>query len=355
MADQLVVPEDGAIEVLPIHFDVPNHYIPLKTFIQTANQAEGVVASLNTEWFAGELEYEVVVVPPRPGSLLVGLGVAVVTITVAGWKFLHSEIGKAFVCGLTGKEPAHWAKHIGERIRSTVSSEHIAEELTDVPKLEANDEESAPPEIRNTSTSIILVESTKAILTKDAGELRRVGVDPEHFREALEARNEFYRACWEEDELRAIGFDETDTFPISRKDFVQLQVPLGPREETLEEEPSTVEITMVTVSSPNWDRGDASRMWRGKDATGRYRNFKMTDEGFWSLATQDQLVLHGQDTMKVQWAFQGDGAKRKNYRVLRVLEYNGEHLSDPLDGDALDAILGPYRAGEEDQDDLFGQ
>lgn len=361
MEQELISPEDGAIEVLPIHFDVSAHFIPLRTFIDTASHAEEIVASLNAEWFAGELEYEVVVIPPKPGSFLIGLGIAVVAVTAASWKFLHSDVGKAFVRGLTGEEPEHWGEVAGKKIRERLSRE--------------SDPEIAPPRetspsdpiavsdpglqqetvVQNASTSTILVKSTKSILVKEVTELRRIGVDPQRFRETFEARNEFYQACWQERELRAIGFDETNHFPIDRKDFARLQVQLEPRELEADIEPSTVEITSVTVTSPNWDRRDASRTWRGKDASGRYRFFKVNDESFWSLAEADSLTLRGLDIMKVQWAFQGRGRQAKNFRVLRVLEYNGDQLAEPYDDAALAGILGAHDKLDSDDDDLFGR
>jgi hypothetical protein len=56
----------------------------------------------------------------------------------------------------------------------------------------------------------------------------------------------------------------------------------------------------------------------------------------------------------VHWAFRGSPATPKNIRVLKVLEFNGERLAQPLDDNALDAILGMYFAIETDQLDFFG-
>lgn len=360
---QLVTPADGTIEVLPIHFDVPAHYIPLRTFINTASHAEEIVASLNAEWFAGELDYEVVVIPPKPGSFLIGLGIAVVAGVAGSWKFLHSDVGKAFVRGLTGKEPADWGEYAGKQIRECLTKKTVAVANTSddlavsavQPKavvLEPAEQEAL---VQKTTTSIILVESTKTILVKELSELRRIGVDTQRFRETYEARNEFYQACWQEKELRAIGFDESNQFPIDRKDFARLQVPLEARDEVPEVEPSTVELTSVTVTSPNWDRRDATRTWRGKDASGKYRYFKVNDESFWALADANGLNLQGLDTMKVQWAFQGRGRQSKNFRVLRVLDYNGHHLADPYEDAALDGILGAHTKSGSNQDDLFAR
>lgn len=61
---------------------------------------------------------------------------------------------------------------------------------------------------------------------------------------------------------------------------------------------------------------------------------------------------HGQrEQEKVQWVY--IGGQRRNARVLRVLEYNGQTLADPLDDNALAALLGTYDARDDDQDDFF--
>lgn len=74
---------------------------------------------------------------------------------------------------------------------------------------------------------------------------------------------------------------------------------------------------------------------------------------FGGLVKGEQLNIHIMDTIKVQWAFQGKANSPKNVRVLRVLEFNGDVLSEPLNENALDAILGAYTVADSDQADLF--
>lgn len=47
------------------------------------------------------------------------------------------------------------------------------------------------------------------------------------------------------------------------------------------------------------------------------------------------------------------GNPPKNIRVLPVLEFNGDVLCEPLDENALDAILGDYTVADSNQADLF--
>jgi hypothetical protein len=203
------------------------------------------------------------------------------------------------------------------------------------------------------AASMVVIETTRMFLMTDADKLRRSGLSPETFQEGFEARNGFYRACANEKEIRALGFDETKDFPIKRKDFARLQVPVELRGDIQTAETTIVETTTLTVSSPNWDRADRKRQWRGREPNGGWRNFQVADEGFWALASNNQLSLHGQDAMKVQWASDRSGKQRRNFRVLKVLEYNREVLAEPLDENALNAMVGPHSRDRGYQQELF--
>ncbi|ETD81890.1 hypothetical protein U716_10340 [Rhodobacter capsulatus B6] len=70
------------------------------------------------------------------------------------------------------------------------------------------------------------------------------------------------------------------------------------------------------------------------------------DAEFWQRVRNKELHFEGSDQLKVQWAYEIVGGKPKNRRVLRVLEFNGTKLADPLTPDAIKAILGSYSTVE---------
>jgi hypothetical protein len=113
--------------------------------------------------------------------------------------------------------------------------------------------------------------------------------------------------------------------------------------------PWQVGIVMLKVTSPNWDKDDKQRQWKGRDEKGRDRFFRIDDEEFWALVQGEKLNPLIIDTMKVQWAFLGE--QQRSARVLRVLEYNGEVLGEPLDS----ALLGLHQQPTDNEDDLFGR
>lgn len=340
--------ESGALAILPIHFDLPSHAIPLDTFVQTAEQTRIIIASLNRELFSGQLQYEFLVLPPHSGSFKSKLGIYLFGGWVVLWTFTESHMGQGFIRGLTLHEPEYWAERAGSAIRETIVSDSDGSSTGDM------DETSADNEIKCRAAAQFLVETTKSFLQKDAAELETVGITTTRFRDGFAARNEFYEACADESAIRAIGFEDAPVFPIGRSDFARLQVILPPVKDE-DEEPWLTAIVDLKVTSPNWEREDRQRAWKAKDVKGRERLFRIEDEEFWGLVKAERLNIHIMDTIKVQWAFQGKVSSPKNIRVLRVLEFNGDVLSEALGEKALAPILGAFSEVSTDQGDLFAE
>lgn len=330
------------METLPIHFDVPGHQLPLATFIVTAMRAAEVLQAFNRELFDGSLRYEVVVLPPEEGTFLTRLGIAVALVGGAVWGFVESDIGKALIEGLTTHEPAYWAHEVGEQLRRDYVESEVDPTVTD----------SGLHEFECKYSATILVEVTKSFLQAKPADLRTVGITPGRYGDAFEARNAFYDVCAHTPNLRAIGFSEAPHFPVPQTSFAEFRVPVPPKDEE-DENPWLTGMQDLKVTSPNWDRDDRQRQWKGKDNRGRERFFRIEDEHFWALVKAERLNPHIIDTLKVQWAFHGTAENPRGCRILKVLEYNGEVLSAPFDDNALASILGPYQEVANDQPDLF--
>lgn len=295
--------------------------------------------------FDGALEYEVLVLPPEPGTFLTRLGVRVVAGAALLGAALETGMGAGFVKGLTGHEPAYWTEVAGEQIAGWI------EDAVEAPA------SAVQKHLECQTGALVLSEVTKSFLQKDVLELNKMSIRPRQFREEFEARNKFYWTCAADQDVRGVGFTESDDFPVKRKDFSRLQVALPPKETEPEEVPWQVDT--VRVTSPNWERGDKQRHWKGRDSSGHERLFRVEDEDFWYRVAHQSLTPHIFDTMRVQWAFHSEGGRVKDTRVLRVLQYNDTVLAEPLNHDALDAILGRHsdlgdRSGGLDND-LFGR
>ncbi|MES2341636.1 MAG: hypothetical protein V4597_08160 [Pseudomonadota bacterium] len=305
--------------------------------MRTSEYTEAVIRGLSRELFGGQLQFELVVLPPEEGTFLARLRVVLVVGGVI-WAFLETDIGKGFIKGLTDHEPAYWSETLGKTLKT--SAEEALEDRTvhpsDVQQFEA----------------LIVSEMAKSFLRKDNGELARAGISPRQFRDAFEAKNAFYQACIETPQVKAIGFSDEPVFPIKRSDFARLQAVLPPKEDEVEH-PWSVGTALLKVTSPNWDRDDRSRRWKGRDQQGRDRYFTIEDEAFWGRVSTDTISTHVIDVMKVQWAFQGKVEQPRNCRVIRVLEFNGFPLSDAFTDDELFVEVGKLAELSTEQRDLF--
>jgi hypothetical protein len=335
-------------DLLYIHFDVRDHFLKLETFIETARQTQRIVDALDQDFFDGKLDYELIVLAPESGTFLTKVALVTASIAaVAG--FLSTDPAKGLLKGLTGHEPYYWAEQLGKTGREMVDNAlgliEDQSETTDEPELpeEVSKERDADGAEACRAASKIVVEMARGVLEKSSGELERLEIESGGLSDAIEARNEFYTACIADPDVRGIGFTPKDEFPIPRSSFPERAVTTFRREEDEEPLPWEVSIESIFVTSPNWDKDDqAVRHWKGKNSAGRSCYFIIEDEEFWLHAKKRDIRPDFLDHLRVQWAFQVVGGRVKNRRVLRVLEFNGEKLAEPLDDNALRAKLGDF-------------
>lgn len=316
-------PDNG---VIPLHFDVPEHHIPLEQFIDSARSAQDIIDNFNSEFFDKKLKYELLVITPQTGGLIELLQV-VVPVAAPFWAFLGTDIGKAYIKGLTDHEPAFWAEKLGKKTR----------ELTDIDKQKV--------------CACLLALMTIGFLKKDTIDLENTGFSQEGFRTAYLARNRVYEGCINNPRVQALGFDTSHDFPIKRDDFQGFIVELP----SLKGEPPELEASPrwkvdtvdLIVHSPNWKR-DSNRKWQGSSTEKKDIPFIIEDENFWHHVTIKDINPNINDNMRVQWAYPENIVKLTNVRVLRVVSYNGTHISDPLtESELLSALAVPDITIEE--------
>lgn len=325
--------------VIPFHFDVPQHQLLLQEFIETAQNTQQVIDNLNDEFFDGKLRYKLYVIPPKEGGFIEFIGISVL---LAGgiWRFLHSPLGIKFVKGLTKHEPEYWAEETGKQVREFLKEQ----------KEQNNDLEKIISEKKLAAT--ILAQSTLGFFKQTPKQLEKLGLTQKAFRGALESKNEFYGICLNNQEIKGIGFDESEEFPIKRTDMAELQTKLPNIEDEEEEDIKwKTEIVDVKANSPNWDK--EGRMWQGKCENGNVVSFKIEDEGFWKHVETKNIKPDINDSMRIQWAYPKYCKKRTRIRALKILSFNGTPLTEPMNDNELIALLDNFDVEEGLQETLF--
>lgn len=343
---------DAQLDRLFIHFDVQDHFLKLDTFVETAESARKIIEALNSTFFQGSLDYELIVFPPESGTFLSKLAV-LVGVPGAIFAFLNSPVGSAYVEGLTGKLPTEWAKEFGQDHREkiqTLSALAAPEHEMPLDGEEAFELTVPVPdddEVACRTGAMIVVAMTRGVLEKSNDELAKIGMEIGDLPDALDARAEFFDACIKDRDVKRIGFSYEDDFPIPRNQFPERAQKPARNEKDDEPQEWTVTIECIFVTSPNWDQEDQrTRRWKGKDLMRRDCLFIIEDAEFWHLVKRKDLHVEVLDVLKVQWAFQVIDGRPKNCRVLRVLEFNGDKLAEPLSSNAIKALLGDFTKGD---------
>lgn len=237
------------------------------------------------------------------------------------WEFLQSELGKSLIKGLTKHEPAHWFEQLGINIRQTVLD-------TDKKKV----------------ATAFLALMTIGFLRADTADLEKIGIEKEKFRTAYLARNTIYEGCIQNEDVKGLGFDTSHDFQISREKFTEyitdvLSIPTEEdnASEGESDKPWVVSIEEVIVHSPNWKKD--GRGWQGSTNSCDKISFKIEDDRFWDSVKYEKINLTTEDKITVQWVYPETDEKPSKVRVLRVLNYNGIKLSDPLSSAELKIAL----------------
>lgn len=326
-------PEHGQ-QFIPLHFNVLEHSLPLEEFIIAAKSTESIIEDFNQQFFGGNLKYQIIVLPPEAGTFKQLLGLNLMTagaIFVLGG--LVPEFSSGVVKGLTGKSVFELGELVGQEVIEITSEgkEYWQRELVE----------------------LFLTEAAKGFFQKEERELFKCGLAKEKFIKAYESRNNFYEACYRNPDIHSIGFTDTDEFPIKRSDFPRFIVDIPENEKEGDDNDEwVVEITHIRVTSTNWERGD-NRLWKAKYHKDKEALFSIEDELFWGLVETESLKVKVRDSIKVQWAFMEEGGKRKKFRVLRILEYNGKEISTPLSDEDLDKLLNKHSPAQNRQIELF--
>lgn len=267
------------------------------------------------------------------------------------FSFANTPIGSAYIEALTGQPPTYWAAQAGESSRDLFDRLSGADEKQEGPE-NSSLQVSHDDEVACRTGARIVVSMTRRVLEMETDELGKIGMEIGELPDVIDARADFYLACLENEEVKRIGFTAENDFPIPRNSFPS-RAQRAERKD-LEDEPLPWEVSTesIYVTSPNWDQNDQrSRQWKGKDQGRRDCYFVIEDAEFWTLVKRKDLHVEVLDNLKVQWAFQIIEGRPKNRRVLRVLEFNGEKLAEPLAIEAISAILENYSTSRKPRED----
>ena len=212
-------PMDAHAALLPLHFDVPGHSLSAAHYIVAVKAMQTSLEELNKRAFEGKLVFDFLVLPNEDGSfkgitsvLVKGVRNAKGLVIVAGAlfatvEFSETDMFRGLVKGLTGYELDHYkaGEKVGELIRD------IAVGIFSTKNDDLNEKIPA-------STNLDKV---------------------------IRAKSDFYSACIQNEQVRGVGFEDSDVFPIKREHF-----PLHVSRDRIRQAPSEFRLYDAIIVSP---------------------------------------------------------------------------------------------------------
>ena len=171
------------IENLYIHFNQDEHYLPIKDYELVIKTTKEIFDNITKDIMETK-DAELLVYAPQKGCLITIFGISISIGAIV--YFLETDIGKAFVKGLLGHEPAYWAGKTGELIRDLIIKIYT---------LSQDELKQLIDSLKNYGNTIYKLDKS------------------------LKAVNDFYSMCNRNTDIRAVGFTNEENFPVSRKDF----------------------------------------------------------------------------------------------------------------------------------------
>ncbi len=218
--------EDGTGAEIIYHFNVKQHRIPLQQFIDTADTTKAILDDFNHQFFGDKLKYSLYVVPSEEGGLVEAFRIILLSGTILGkaavggtiimyglGEFLDTGMGK-YIYEKYIDEPLPWLKDTIDKN----DTDHKSDEGIKAPVLSK--------EVVESFLSVL----PSYLLSENVENLKVAGITPDKFPKAFKARDTFYNACIENEEVRGIAFDRSHDFWIKRERFEGLRV--DPPEET---------------------------------------------------------------------------------------------------------------------------
>ncbi len=327
--------KDGTNAEIIYHFNVDQHRIPLQQFIDTAQATKDILDDFNHQFFDNKLKYSLNVAPSKKGSLVevlqfdlinVGTGVSLGTGGLV-WAFFTSDVFKGvlnrYLKGLIGNDFGDLAERLGEKHQKLFKGKD-AKNLQDM-RIDKTDM------LSKKEGEEIIALLMVYFLSQDIDVLTDNDMTPDKIHKAFKARNKFYKACIDNEEVQGLSFSRSPDFPITKDDFKRLIVDMP--DESSQWFFETIEIA---VNSPNWKR--KGRKWQASSNKGKFTEFIIQDINFWQHVNVKDIDPAIEDNMWVQWIYQIKEEKLENFCVLKVLYYNGEKISEPLSEEEIQEI-----------------
>lgn len=308
---------------LEIHFDVPENRISAKTLSHVASGLQEMTDAILSDSLKEGDKAEVYLLIPKKGCYQAVFTVVISAITLATTVLATSFIN-TLVKRLLGKDLKEIGTKLGDHLIDEIEKDILAQAVI-------------------TSIHQILATPTSEMegnIAEDAYE--------KQCQQLQVGKNHIYEAIMEDESIEMISFDGS-TY-IQHTDFLDY---IGEVNVVEESEPVQVGLYQgkIKILSPVSLREKSKRRWScvflSKDENHGEISFEIDDENFKRYVIQYGLTLAADDLANVQMI--RNSTDKPQWRLVRVLEYGGKKISNPLSDQELTTLSGAPLYKKEDK------
>lgn len=320
----------------PIIFETQSHTISYPTFKKCSEGVLDTYRSAEIALFGTYSELELELAAFEQSSFKSWFG----TVAMGAGIWAASEFGDGFLEGLTGKTFNDMGQLAGVLVKELA--------LDIIPSEE---------DLARAAAHIARAEACRTLLSMQNDAFEEIMSErPEAAELALTGRRKFFEACKTDSKIPSVRFGATESAPrIIREQFPDFtrREQIAPHPHEAVNETWKCAILDITVTSPTWDRDDHQRKWKGKLGDGKYIYFDITDSSFWKKVLDQELNTASPDQMKAQIFYLDVNGRYKSARAERVINFNGQQISKPIEPDQLNEKLTELNSAIGPQVELF--
>ncbi|QOL81868.1 hypothetical protein [Pseudooceanicola spongiae] len=162
-------------------------------------------------------------------------------------------------------------------------------------------------------------------LTLSNKDLRKEDINPSLAPKSFTAKSDIFSSCEKNARVSGLRFNSKAPY-IPRSEFSRRQSSSFSQPDP--NDPWHFEKIDCIATSPNWDRLDGIRKWKGRNKKkGTTIYFEIDDPKFWKLVREEKIKASSHDRILSQAAFKLSGGNRTRIIFLRVLKYNDLKVS----------------------------
>lgn len=271
-----------------IHFNKSQHFLTVEEFIITSSSVQKISIAFMQAIYEKQNKFEILVLPSKEGSFLSKF--AYTSAALAGIStFLDTDISKSFIRGLTENEPSYYAENAGKLVRDVF-------------------------------VNFMKTENEK---------LNKMIPSSINIDAAIKSKSDFYKMCVSNQDIKAIGFNNKNDFPIKRNAFYKYIT-----EDIIRPLPSELVLQKLIIYKPVNTKNDAKWIFIDKntkkilnagiedfqfkrDFLNGKHPLKRTskDDEILAMVQYDRILVNGEE-------------KYKGHNVIDIYEFNGEKLKD---------------------------